>query len=95
MNWDWSSPVEAASRIALAVLSIAICLCFVRLVRGPSLPDRVLGLDMIALLLVGLLVVHGIAESQPESLRIATVLALINFIGTIGFATYVRRRARR
>lgn len=95
MIFFWDSPVEAAAAIALAVLSVAVCLCLIRLMRGPSLPDRVVALDMIATLLVGLLVTFGIAEPQPESFRVAIVLALINFVGTVGFANYVRRRAAR
>lgn len=85
--------VTTAATAGLTVLSLALGLCFMRLVRGPSLADRVVALDLMAILLVGLLVLHGIAVSQPESLRIATVLALINFLGTIGFAIYLQRKA--
>jgi len=93
MNFPWEQPAEAAAVLALAVLSVAIALCVIRLVRGPSLPDRVVALDVIAVLLVGLLVTLSVADAQSPSLRIATVLALINFVGTVGFAMYIRRRA--
>lgn len=95
MTHLWNSPAETAAQVALVVLSVAICLCAIRLARGPSLPDRVVALDMIATLLVGSLVALGIAESQAEAFRVATVLALINFVGTVGFAVYIRRRAAR
>jgi len=93
MMFPWNSPVEAAATVALAVVSVAISLCLIRLARGPSLPDRVVALDTIATLLVGLLVAFGVAQSQPEALRVATVLALINFVGTVGFSVYIYRRA--
>jgi len=93
MTFSWDSPVQAASAIALVILSIAICLSAIRVALGPSLPDRVVALDMSAMLLVGLIVVFGIGESQPEAFRVATVLALINFVGTVGFSVYICRRA--
>jgi multicomponent Na+:H+ antiporter subunit F len=90
-----ASPSTLAAAAGLATLSVALVVCFWRLVVGPSLPDRVVALDLIAVLLVGLLVLHSVAESEPNSLRVALVLALINFLATVGFAVYVGRRVRR
>lgn len=85
--------IPSFAAIGLVFLSAALILCFVRLWIGPSLPDRVVALDSVATLLVGLLVLNGIANRDMESLRVATVLALINFVGTIGFAYYLGRSA--
>ena len=94
MNALWSAPLESASSVALVVFSISIGLCLIRLVRGPSLPDRVVALDLSATLLVGFLVVFGISKGFEDLVRVATVLALINFLGTVGFAVYSCRRAQ-
>lgn len=88
------TPLDVACMIGLAMLGVAVCLCTVRIARGPSLPDRVVALDLLSVLLVGAFVLFGITEPQDVTLRVATVLALINFIGTIGFALYVQRRAQ-
>lgn len=93
MSWTTMEPVTLSATIGLAVLSVGAALCFARLVIGPSLADRAIALDMIAILLVGMLTLHGVAESREESLRVATVLALINFLGTVAFAVYITRRA--
>ena len=85
-------PVDVAARFALILLSVAAVLCFIRLRNGPSLPDRVVALDTLATLLVGALIVHAILVEETHSLRVAAVLALVNFIGTVGFALYLRRR---
>lgn len=77
----------------LPLLSVAIVLAFVRLVRGPSLPDRVAALDLIATLGVGMIAVYAIATDQPVFLDVAIVLALISFLGTVAFAYYLERRA--
>ena len=87
------TPLAVASALGLAMLCVAVCLCTFRIARGPTLPDRVVALDLLSILLVGAFVLLGIGRNQDVALRVATVLALINFIGTIGFALYVRRRA--
>jgi multicomponent Na+:H+ antiporter subunit F len=85
-------PLIIASRAGLAVLSLAVLICSLRLAIGPTLADRAVALDLIAVLLIGMLVLHGIVQEQPESLRVAIVLALLNFLSTIAFAIYMRRR---
>jgi len=77
-----------------AMLSVALLLVFSRLVRGPSLPDRVVALDLMAALVVAFICTYAIATNQRVFLDVAIVLALIAFISTIAFAQYVERRAR-
>jgi multicomponent Na+:H+ antiporter subunit F len=78
----------------LGILSLAVCLTFVRLIRGPSLPDRVVALDLLAALAVGIAAIDAIAASQPLFLDAAIVLALIAFLGTVAFARYVEKGSR-
>ena len=78
-----------------AMLALAMVLAFVRLVRGPSLPDRVMALDLISLLAVGMIGVFLIAVDEPAFLDVATVVALISFLGTVALARYIERGASR
>jgi len=78
--------------VALPLLSIAVFLAFVRLVRGPTLPDRVVALDLIATLMIGIIAVYAIATDEPVLLDLAIVLALISFLGTVAFAHYIEKR---
>jgi multicomponent Na+:H+ antiporter subunit F len=80
--------------IAFLMLMIAMALSFFRLVRGPTLPDRVIALDLFAILSTGFLTVYAIDSEQQVFLDVAIVLALIAFLGTVAFALYVERRAR-
>lgn len=89
-----TSPAQLAAEAGLIALSIAIVLCFVRVVIGPTLPDRVIALDLIATMLVGLLLLHSIASREPGVIRVALVLALVNFLATVAFAAYVLRRSQ-
>ena len=87
-----SDVVSTASVIALAMLSVALLLALVRLIRGPSLPDRVVALDLISILAAGTTAVYAIAAEQPVFLDVALVVALISFLGTVAFARYLERQ---
>ena len=87
-----SDVVSTASFIALAMLSVALLLAFIRLARGPSLPDRVVALDLMTILAAGTTAVYAIAAGQPVFLDVALVLALISFLGTVAFARYLERQ---
>jgi multicomponent Na+:H+ antiporter subunit F len=77
--------------LVLPLLSIAIVLTVVRLLRGPTLPNRVLALDQLTTLGIGIAVVYAVATNQAAFLDVAVVLALIAFLGTIAFAYYIQR----
>ena len=84
--------IVAQPRLALALVGLAMFLAFVRLVRGPTLPDRVVALDLMGVLTVGMIAAYEIAMNQPVLLDTATVLALVAFLGTVAFARYLERR---
>jgi len=81
--------------ILLTLLALPLAFGFVRLVRGPSLPDRVVALDFITAVAVAAAGVWAIITSNPVFLDVAMVLALISFVGTVAFARYLERRGRR
>ncbi len=83
--------VSAVAPIVMALLGIGIGLSIVRLALGPSLPDRVVALDMIGVMTVGFIAVFAIVVDQPVFIDAAIVLALIGFIGTVAFARYVEK----
>jgi multicomponent Na+:H+ antiporter subunit F len=76
---------------ALTVLALAAALTFVRLAKGPTLPDRVIAIDLIGVLLVCMLVVVAGLTAQQAFLDVAVVVALISFVGTVAYARYIER----
>ncbi|MGB5923453.1 MAG: cation:proton antiporter [Syntrophobacteria bacterium] len=80
--------------IVLDVLALAAVVGFVRLLRGPSLPDRVVAFDLLATVGVGISAVYSMAHNQPVFLDVAVVLALISFVGTVAFARYIEKRLK-
>ncbi|MBW7866238.1 MAG: cation:proton antiporter [Candidatus Hydrogenedentes bacterium] len=80
--------------IVIAMLGTALILAVGRLLRGPTLPDRVVALDLISSLVVGIIVAYAVATDQAVYLRDAIVLAVISFLGTVAFAYYVAKGGR-
>lgn len=89
-----SPMVEVAATLALGMCVLALLLAFVRLARGPSLPDRVVALDLIGLIALGIIACYDIVTEQPVLLDAATVVALVAFLGTVAFARYIQQRGR-
>jgi len=83
--------LEIVSQLTLFTLGVALVLAFVRLVKGPTLPDRIVAMDLFGMLVVGLIVVLSGSSGVRATLDAAIVIALIGFLGTIGYATYVER----
>ena len=83
--------LEIAAPFALATLGLALLMAVARLIKGPTLPDRVVAMDLIGVLVVGVIVVLAGSTGVRATLDAAIVIALIGFVGTIAYATYVQR----
>ena len=79
------------SQITLAILGAALLVALVRIVKGPTLPDRIVAMDLLGVLVVGLIVVLAGSSRVRATLDAAIVIALIGFLGTVAYATYVER----
>lgn len=79
---------------ALVILALALVFSFVRLVRGPSLMDRVVALELVAGLVAGFVAVVAIGTDDPAFIDVAIALALVAFLGAVAFARYAERVER-
>ena len=78
--------------IILPVLSISILLVFVRFVKGPTISDRVVAVDLLVTSGIGIIAVYSILTHQPTFLDIALILALIGFLATVAYSFYIQKR---
>ena len=83
--------LEIISEVTLVTLGLALLIAFIRLVKGPTLPDRVVATDLFGVLVVGVIVVLAGWSGVRATLDAAIVIALIGFLGTVAYATYVER----
>jgi multicomponent Na+:H+ antiporter subunit F len=80
-----------AAEAVLALLAGAMLLALGRLIRGPSLPDRVVALDLMANTGVAMMAVDTLLSGQMATLDAGIVVALVAFLGTVAFAHYLER----
>ncbi|WP_024325813.1 cation:proton antiporter [Thioalkalivibrio sp. AKL19] len=80
---------------ANVLLSIALLLGFWRLYLGPTLPDRVVALELIASLTIGFIAVYVVSSGRTPFIDVAMVLALTAFLAAVGFARYLEKGGHR
>jgi multicomponent Na+:H+ antiporter subunit F len=76
--------------IMLLLLSIAVILAVIRIILGPTAPDRVVGLDTINTIVIVAMVIFGAAFQEVIYIDVAIVYALLSFISTMFIAKYLQ-----
>jgi multicomponent K+:H+ antiporter subunit F len=80
-----------AVAFAFICIAAALILNFLRLVRGPDLPDRILALDTMYINTTALLVLCGIHLGLTVYFEAAMLIALMGFVGTVALCKYLLR----
>ena len=73
------------------ILGLAMFLCFWRIVKGPTIMDRIVGLDLLAALIMAQLVVLVIVSGFVSFLNVGVAIAIISFIATVALASHLER----
>ncbi|MDA3808050.1 MAG: K+/H+ antiporter subunit F [Thiomicrorhabdus sp.] len=83
--------LEIAIPIAFIFIAIAFILSSIRLIKGPSVPDRILALDTLYINSIALLILLGIHLGSALYFESALLIALMGFVSTIAFSKYLLR----
>jgi multicomponent K+:H+ antiporter subunit F len=83
--------LSTALFIALGLVSLALLLSLVRLVKGPSTPDRILALDTLYINTIAILILLGIHLSSALYFEAALLIAVLGFVGTVALSKYLLR----
>ena len=84
--------LQAAISLSFGLLIIAFLIALLRLVLGPTLPDRVLALDLFVNIGIGFIAVVTVSTGFDEYLDVAIGLGLVGFLATVAFARFVLHR---
>lgn len=79
---------------SFAALTISLFAGLYRLLTGPTLPDRMVVLDLVASLVIGLIITYIMLTGQTVMLNVAVVIALLVFMSNIAFAKFLKRRMK-
>ena len=86
--------LEIATNICIGILTLAFILAVLRIAIGPTLPDRVLALDMLVTIGIGYIAVIAVKTGFFLYLDIAIALGLVGFLATVAFARFILQRSR-
>lgn len=77
--------------VCFGMLSIALVLVLVRLLKGPSLPDRALALDTVSVVAMAAIILFGIWKDSKVYFEIALLISVISYISTVAVAKFILR----
>lgn len=92
---DLSGILIQVAGACLAVLTVAMLLVFVRLRKGPYLSDRVLALDLMTTIVMGIFGAYSIYSRQEVYVDVTVLIALIAFISTVIYAKFIEKDVSR
>lgn len=81
--------------IVIPILSLSVLLIMYRFLKGPSIVDRIIALDLIITTGIGFIGGYSILTNRPSFLDVAMILALIAFLGTVAFSYYIQKRNKK
>ena len=89
------NPLDTVVMGGCGLIFVAVAMACYRLAKGPSLPDRVVALDMMTVAIVAFCGLAASRSGDAAFLDVALVLALVGFLATVALARYAERRKLR
>ena len=77
--------------ILLAIIGTGMVLCFLRMLKGPTTPDRAVAVDTMSTVTTALLVLLGFIFKRSIYLDVSLVYAVLTFIGVVAIARYLEK----
>lgn len=84
--------LSSIATILISVLTIPLVLAAYRMIKGPGYADRLVALDMLTAVVVSIAALTTVATGRAAFLDIGLGVALINFVSTAAFATFLERK---
>lgn len=86
--------VNATVLISMGILSVGVLLSFIRLLIGPSTPDRVVAFDVMAAFVIALLGLFAIWTGHSLFIDVGLSIAIVIFLATVALARYLEKGAQ-
>lgn len=83
--------IQVMLTTGIILTAIAIVIAVIRIVLGPSLPDRVLALDVIGVNLIASIAIISVMMKTKAFFEVILILGILSFIGTIAYSKFIMR----
>ena len=84
--------IEISMYISLPVIILSVLIAFIRLMKGPSIEDRIVSLDALTSMSIAFIASYSVLTNSAMILDVGLILALLSFLATVSFAYYIERR---
>ncbi len=81
--------LQTVAYIVMCMLSVSIVLCLIRMIKGPSMFDRIVALDLLGITLIGFVGMLMIAQQTLVYVEVILVLGILSFLGTVALSKYM------
>lgn len=75
----------------LLFLTIAIFACLYRVIKGPSMPDRVMALDLIGINVIASVAILSMITETTAFIEVILLIGILSFVGTIALSRFIER----
>jgi len=83
--------INYAVTIGFACLAVALALNLWRLLKGPTISDRIVALDTMVINAIAIIVLIGIETADDTYFDVAMLLAMVGFVGTVAYCKFILR----
>ena len=77
---------------AFAFLLLAMVITLLRLIKGPSINDRIAAMDLIASIIMGIVLLYSVLMKNAVYFDLPVIISLISFVGTIAVSSYLKQK---
>lgn len=88
---EFESAFDALLAISLFIISVSTLGLVYRVIKGPSIPDRVMALDSIGINLIAITAITSIILRTDAFLEVILLIGVIAFVGTVAFSKFLQK----
>ncbi|MFK2826527.1 Na(+)/H(+) antiporter subunit F1 [Bacillus sp. B190/17] len=83
--------LETFLQLSLVLITMAMLGFIYRLIKGPTIPDRIVALDAIGINLVAMIAILSMLLKTYVFLDVILLLGILSFIGTVAFSKFLEK----
>lgn len=83
--------IQTMLAVSVVLFAVTIAIAVLRLIIGPSMPDRVIAMDVVGVNLIAMIGVVSVVYGTKAYLEVILILGILSFISTIAFSKYIER----